>query len=153
MAGEFLETTADKFIFKVKKGILYSQEDCWVELQTGMAIVGVTDFAQRVAGDVVFVETLEVGVALTQGKPMGQFETIKMNVELVSPVSGVIEEVNTVLSDKPELINEDPYSEGWIYKVKAEKMEEESKYLLTDKAYFELMKRKIAGELDRIGGK
>jgi glycine cleavage system H protein len=84
---------------------------------------------------------------------MGQMETIKMNMELIAPVSGVIEEVNEILSDNPELINEDPFGQGWIYKVKVEKIEEEIKNLLTDEVYFELMKRKIAGELDRIGGK
>jgi glycine cleavage system H protein len=153
MAGEFLETTADKFVFKVKRGFFYNREDCWVEIKENVATIGITDFAQRVAGDVVFVEALEVGVTLTQGKPMGRLETIKLNVELISPVSGVIDEVNKVLSDKPEIVNEDPYGEGWIYKVKGEKIEEEIKNLLTDEVYFELMKRKIAGELDRIGGK
>jgi len=153
MAEEFLETIADKFIFKVKKGILYSREDCWVEVKNGRATVGVTDFLQRLGGDAVFVETREPGVVIKQAEPMGQMETIKMNMELIAPVSGVIGEVNELLSDKPELINEDPFGQGWIYKVKVEKIEKEIKNLLTDEVYFELMKRKIAGELDRIGGK
>ncbi|MCX5884456.1 MAG: glycine cleavage system protein GcvH [Proteobacteria bacterium] len=153
MAGEFLETTADKFVFKVKRGFFYNREDCWVEIKENVATIGITDFAQRVAGDVVFVETLEAGNSLRQGKPMGELETIKLNQELIAPVNGVIQEVNKVLSEKPEIINEDPYGEGWIYKVKVEEIGEEIKNLLTAEAYFELMKRKIAGELDRIGGK
>jgi len=153
MTEEFLETIADKFIFKVKKGILYSREDCWVEVKNGRVTVGVTDFLQRLGGDAVFVETREPGAVIKQAEPMGQMETIKMNMELIAPVSGVIEEVNEILSDNPELINEDPFGQGWIYKVKVEKIEEEIKNLLTDEVYFELMKRKIAGELDRIGGK
>ena len=153
MTEEFLETIADKFIFKVKKGILYSREDCWVEVKNGRVTVGVTDFLQRLGGDAVFVETRAPGAVIKQAEPMGQMETIKMNMELIAPVSGVIEEVNEILSDNPELINEDPFGQGWIYKVKGEKIEEEIKHLLTDEVYFELMKRKIAGELDRIGGK
>jgi len=153
MTEEFLETIADKFIFKVKKGILYSREDCWVEVKNGRVTVGVTDFLQRLGGDAVFVETRAPGAVIKQAEPMGQMETIKMNMELIAPVSGVIEEVNEILSDNPELINEDPFGQGWIYKVKVEKIEEEIKNLLTDEVYFELMKRKIAGELDRIGGK
>ena len=153
MTEEFLETIADKFIFKVKKGILYSREDCWVEVKNGRVTVGVTDFLQRLGGDAVFVETRAPGAVIKQAEPMGQMETIKMNMELIAPVSGVIEEVNEILSDNPELINEDPFGQGWIYKVKVERIEEEIKNLLTDEVYFELMKRKIAGELDRIGGK
>jgi glycine cleavage system H protein len=154
MAGEFLETTADKFIFKVKKGILYSQEDCWVEMKKdGKAVIGITDFLQRLAGDAVFAETREVGTPLKQGKPMGNLETIKLNLELIAPISGLIEKVNETLADKPELINEDPFGQGWIYQVKGEKIEEEVKTLLRDEEYFALMKEKIEKELDKIGGK
>ena len=153
MAGEFLETTADKFVFKVKRGFFYNREDCWVEIKENVTTIGITDFAQRVAGDVVFVDTLEGGSMLKQGEPMGNLETIKLNLELVSPVSGTIEEVNEVLSDKPELINEDSFGQGWIYQVKGEKIEEEVKTLLRDEEYFALMKEKIEKELDKIGGK
>ena len=153
MADEFLETMADKFIFKVKKGFLYSPEDCWVAIKDDRAEIGITDFLQKLSGDAVFVETLETGHSIRQGTPMGQVETIKLNQELIAPVSGVIEEVNKDLSEKPELINEDPFGKGWIYKVKVEKVAEATKNLLNDEAYFELMKAKIKGELDRIGGK
>jgi glycine cleavage system H protein len=84
---------------------------------------------------------------------MGNLETIKLNLELIAPLSGVIEKVNETLADKPELINEDPFGQGWIYQVKGEKIEEEVKTLLRDEEYFALMKEKIEKELDKIGGK
>jgi glycine cleavage system H protein len=153
MAEEFFETTADKFIFRVKKGLFYSGEGCWIALDEDKVTIGVTDFWQKVSGDVVFVDTLTLGCTLIKGEPMGQIETIKVSIELASPVSGVIEEVNDLLNEKPELINEDPFGQGWIYQVKGEKIEEEVKTLLRDEEYFALMKGEIERELDKIGGK
>ena len=152
MAEEFLETRADKFLFRVKKGLFYSSQGCWIALDGDKATIGVTDFQQKVSGDMVFIEMIESGSRITQGEPMGQIETIKVSIELASPVSGIVEEVNDLLSEKPELINEDPFGQGWIYRVRGENLVEETRGLMTDADYFELMKGMIKGELDRIKG-
>ena len=98
--------------------LLYHPEHTWVRLAAGEATVGITDFAQKELGDVVFVELPKPGKKLTAGKPFGSVESSKSVSELVSPVAGEVVEVNTALEDAPEVINGDPYGEGWLIKVK-----------------------------------
>ena len=96
----------------------YTKEHEWVQAAGGAATVGITDFAQRELGDIVYVELPEVGRTVAHGDVLGTIESVKAVSELYAPVSGTITEVNALLSDKPETINSDPHGTGWICKVK-----------------------------------
>jgi glycine cleavage system H protein len=145
--SEFLETRYDKFIFTVKVGYFYSKDDFWVHVENPQAVVGVSDFLQKVKGDVVFLETIEAGTQVKQGQEIGKIETIKATFGILSPVTGKITEVNPELESLPNLINEAPYGAGWIYRMELENFETDKKILLDANAYFELMKEKIAEEV------
>lgn len=147
MSDKFYQETADKFIFSVKKGLLYNENDVWVKIKDSEAQFGITDFLQRRGGDVISVELPKKGNTVRRGEEISSFETIKAVVSIASPFDGVITEVNSTLNDKPELINEDPYGEGWIALISFSHLEEGKRYLMTAEKYFELMKSKIKDEL------
>jgi glycine cleavage system H protein len=149
MGGEFFEFAADKFIFKVKRGLLYSRDEVWVAIEGDQVRVGVTDFAQRSGGDIVFADIVPSGTALTCGGLLGSYETVKMVRDILSPVDGVIREVNSAIESRPEVINSDPYGEGWIAIIEpSTKLDG----LITAEEYFEAMKGKVAEELRKIKG-
>lgn len=147
--SEFLETTYDKFVFRVKVGYLYSKDDFWAKVDGNVAVVGVSDFLQKARGDVAFLETAEVGTDVKQGQELGKIETIKATFGILSPVTGKLVEVNPELEASSFLINEDPYGAGWIYKIELSDFDSDSKELLQDEAYMELMKKKIAEEMKK----
>jgi glycine cleavage system H protein len=93
-----------------------SHEYIHVEGETGT--IGITDYAQKELGDVVFVELPQVGTQLEMGDELGSIESVKAVSELFSPVTGEVVEINEALADKPELVNTDPYGDGWMIKVK-----------------------------------
>ncbi|HVP30533.1 MAG TPA: glycine cleavage system protein GcvH [Myxococcota bacterium] len=92
----------------------YSREDEWASFEDDQITVGVTDYAQKQLGDVVFVELPAVGTAVEKGEPFGVIESVKAVSDLYAPVSGQVVEVNTDLVDHPELVNEDCYGDGWM---------------------------------------
>lgn len=96
----------------------YSKEHEWVKIEGDTAIVGVTDFAQKQLTDIVFVELPEKEKKVEAGKPMAVIESVKSVSDVFSPVTGEIIEVNESLTDNPDIINKDPYGEGWIAKIK-----------------------------------
>ncbi|MDT8420635.1 MAG: glycine cleavage system protein GcvH [Desulfuromonadales bacterium] len=96
----------------------YTEEHEWVSLDGDVATIGVTDFAQDQLGDVVFVELPEVGEQLQSGKPFGVVESVKAVSDVYAPVSGEVIEINDALPDDPELINNSPYEEGWMLKIR-----------------------------------
>ena len=89
-----------------------------------MVVVGVTDHAQEQLGDIVLVEVPKAGEEVTQGEPFGVIESTKSVADLYSPVTGIVAEGNADLIEAPELVNEDPYGEGWIMKVTPESLDE-----------------------------
>lgn len=93
-----------------------SHEYVHVEGETGT--IGITDYAQKELGDVVFVELPQVGTQLEQGDEMGSIESVKAVSELFAPVSGEVVEINEALADKPELVNTDPHGDGWMIRIK-----------------------------------
>lgn len=100
------------------KGLRYSREHEWVSVEDGdSGLIGISDFAQNELGDVVYVEVPEVGEKISKDDPFGAVESVKAVSDLYAPVSGTVTEVNAALPDTPELINDDPYGEGWIIKV------------------------------------
>lgn len=149
MSDEFYQEVVDKFIFNVKKGLLYTENDVWIKIKDGKAQIGVTDFLQRRGGDAVFVELPEKGRNVRRLEEIANFETIKAVLSVTSPFNGVIAEVNTLLNDKPELINEDPYGEGWLVLISPSNLEEDKGRLMTAEKYFELMELKINDELKK----
>jgi glycine cleavage system H protein len=150
--GEFLETTYEKFIFKVKVGYLYSQEEFWANFQDGAATVGLTDFMQKAKGDVAFLETVEPGIVVKRGDEIGKIETIKATFAIISPVTGKIKEVNPEMDASPYLINHDPYGAGWIYRIELSNPEADKGQLLQASEYFQSMKDKIAQEAKKLYG-
>lgn len=143
---EYLEAQVDKFVFKVKRGCYYTKEGIWVQVENGVGRVGVSDFLQQKSGDVAFVNLPELSTTLKQGKEMGSIETIKADVTINSPISGVIRETNRELEVKPELINEDPYGEGWLVLVEMSGFESDRKNLLTAEEYLMVMKSQAEEE-------
>lgn len=100
------------------KGLKYSTEHEWVLVENDNgAVIGISDFAQSELGDVVYVEAPELGEKVSKDDPFGAVESVKAVSDLYAPVSGEVTEVNDALPDTPELINDDPYGEGWIIKV------------------------------------
>lgn len=92
----------------------YSREHEWVRVEGNRATVGITDFAQHQLGDVVFVEVPTVGAAVTAGQGFSVVESVKAVSDIYSPLSGTVVAVNDALNDTPEIINGDPYGDGWI---------------------------------------
>ena len=96
----------------------YTKSHEWVRVEGDVATVGITDHAQDELGDVVFVELPETGATFDAGEAFGVVESVKAVSDLYAPVGGEVVEVNSALNDAPEKINEDPYGEGWIVKLR-----------------------------------
>ena len=92
----------------------YTKEHEWLRVEEGLARVGITDFAQDALGDVVYVDLPQVGTRVEAGQPMGEVESTKSVSDVFSPVSGTITELNPLIEDHPELVNEQPYGDGWL---------------------------------------
>ena len=103
---------------EIPKDLLYTEEHEWILLDDDVVTVGITDFAQGELGDIVFIELPNVDDEAKQMEPFGTIEAVKAVSDLFSPASGTIVEVNSALQDQPELINQDPYGEGWMIKIK-----------------------------------
>lgn len=95
----------------------YSAEHEWVKAANGTARVGITDFAQDALGDIVYVQVPEVGTAIRAGDTCGELESTKSVSDLYAPVTGTVSAVNEALADQPDLVNTDPYGEGWLIDV------------------------------------
>lgn len=121
---------------KVIEGLLYSESHEWVKVEDGIAIIGITDFAQHAMGDLSYVDMPEVDDELERGEEFGAVESVKAASDLFCPVSGTVVEVNEALEDAPELLNEDAFA-NWIIKVQ---MSDESELEdLMDAAAYEAM--------------
>lgn len=120
----------------IPKDLMYAQSHEWVSFEEETATIGITEYAQEQLGDLTFVEMPEVGDTFSQGDEVGSVESVKAASELYIPVSGEIIEVNETLEDTPELINEDPYNKGWIFKVK---ISEDPQGLMDHEAYAKLI--------------
>jgi len=95
----------------------YSREHEWVRVNEGTARIGITDFAQDSLGDVVFVQLPDVGLDVMSGASVSEIESTKSVSEVYVPVSGVVTAVNDALNEQPELVNQDPYGEGWMFDI------------------------------------
>lgn len=116
------------------ENLKYTKDHEWVLVDGDIATVGITEFAQRELGDIVYVEIETVGQALNAEDVFGSVEAVKTVSDLYLPVSGTITEVNDALSGAPELVNQDPYGEGWMIKMKISNLSD-VEGLLDAKAY------------------
>ena len=146
---DYLETTVDKFIFKVATDRLYSAEGIWALADGNRVRVGMTDFLQQLNGDVAFAEVQPEGTAVATGDEVAAIETIKANVSVTSPVGGTVAEVNPAMELSPEVINQDPYGQGWLVVIEASDWPTDRDALLGPQAYFKLMKGQAEEEAKR----
>ena len=102
----------------VPADLKYTKEHEWIRIEGDIAVVGVTEFAQGELGDVVFVEVETVGESLDKDETFGTIEAVKTVSDLYMPVSGEVIEFNAALEERPELVNSDPYGEGWMVRIK-----------------------------------
>ncbi len=126
---------------EIKDDLRYTKEHEWVKVEGDVATVGITDYAQKELGDVVFVELPEVGTKVEQMKPFGVIEAVKAVSDLFSPLTGEVTEVNSQLESQSNLINSDPYGQGWIIKIKLEESKE-LEALLSSADYRKLVESK-----------
>ncbi|MFD2918124.1 glycine cleavage system protein GcvH [Terrimonas rubra] len=95
----------------------YTKDHEWIKLDGNVATIGITEFAQKELGDIVFVEVETIGQTLNEGDVFGTVEAVKTVSDLFLPVAGTIDELNPALANEPELVNSDPYGEGWMIKM------------------------------------
>ena len=145
MSAEFLEATVDKFILRVKRGLKYSREHVWVNVDEQGFSLGITDYAQRKDGDIVFLELLPIEGVVEAGSPIALYETIKAALEVPAPFDCEVVEFNQTLRERPELMNEDPYGDGWVARV-APTNRGDQEALLSPEEYFELMKEEAGAQ-------
>lgn len=109
----------------------YSEDHEWAQIKDDVATIGISDFAQKQLGDVVYVELPEIGTQLEFHQSIGVVESVKAVSDIYSPLSGEVIAVNMELNESPELINQDPYRKGWIIKLKMRGAEELEKLMST----------------------
>jgi glycine cleavage system H protein len=103
---------------KIPENVKYTKDHEWIRVEGDFGWIGITDFAQGELGDVVFVELPKVGAKVFKGKSFGTIEAVKAVSDLYAPAAGEVVELNKVVQDSPEVVNKDPYGEGWMVKVK-----------------------------------
>ena len=129
------------------EGLYYSKDHLWVKVEDDKVRVGITDLAQKAAGDIVFVRLLPKGRKVRRGAPLGTLESGKWVGPIKSPVTGTILEVNEKVKTDPKILNRDPYGEGWLMVIKPDNFEEDKKELISD---MEELKRFIEQEAPKL---
>jgi glycine cleavage system H protein len=119
----------------VSSELKFTNEHEWMKIKEGVAIIGISDFAQEQLGDIVSIELPKAGGVFRQGQTMAIVDSVKASSDIYAPISGEIIEVNEGLIEKPEMINQSPYDSGWIAKIKPSNMEEEFESLMTKEKY------------------
>ena len=126
--------------------VYYHKEHFWAKVEGNKVTMGTSDFAQKLAGQIVYVELPATGRTVEQGKPCGSMESGKWVGRIYAPVSGKVEGSNQELEDAPELINESPYDKGWVCKIAPTNLQEELKNLMKG----ESLKGFIKSEIERV---
>jgi len=122
----------------IPANLKYTRDHEWALIEGEYALIGITDYAQSQLGDIVYVELPAVGMQIQQGGALGTIEAVKTVADVYAPVSGEVVEVNTTLKDTAELMNKDPYGEGWFARIKLSSPAEVAD-LLTPAAYQQLV--------------
>jgi len=149
MAGEILEMTVDKFLFRFPSDLLYSPAGVWVRFEGARARIGLSDFTQQRNGDVAFAEPKGAGTRVGTGEEVALVETIKVNLSVPSPVAGRVVEVNADLPNSPELVNQDPYGRGWLAVLEIEDAEAVRRGLMSAAEYMALARVEAEAETRR----
>jgi glycine cleavage system H protein len=147
---EFLETKVDKFTFKVATDRYYNTQGVWALVEGNVVRIGLSDFVQQRSGDVAFVDVKPVGTALTVEDEAVSIETIKVTIAFNSPITGKIVGVNPAMETTPEVINQDPYGDGWMAEIEASGWETDRAKLLDAPAYFVQMKQEAEEEAKKL---
>ena len=147
---DYLETTIDKFTFKVAVDRWYSPEGVWAKEEGGLIRLGLSDYLQQRSGDIAFVDVKPDGMVLAVEDEVASIETIKVNTTLLSPVAGKVERVNPEMETAPEKINQDPFGEGWLCEIEASNWDNDSAGLLDAPAYFTQMKQEAEEEAKKL---
>ncbi|GAB4113784.1 MAG: glycine cleavage system protein GcvH [Candidatus Caldatribacteriota bacterium] len=124
---------------KIIENLYYTKSDEWVKVEGDVGVVGITDYAQDQLGDIVYLEKIEKGKKIKQGEILTTIESVKAVSDVYAPISGEIIEVNEKLVENSSIINQDPYGEGWLAKIKIDKQNELSN-LMKAKEYAEYRK-------------
>lgn len=122
----------------VPENLKYTKDHEWARIEKGIVTVGITDYAQGELGDIVYIELPEVGREVSAGESFGTIEAVKAVSDLFAPLSGEVVEINSKLDESPEIVNDDPYGEGWMIKIKISNPAEIDS-LLSKTAYEELV--------------
>jgi glycine cleavage system H protein len=146
---DYLETTIDKFTFKVALDRWYNPEGLWVKEEGRHIRIGLSDYVQQHSGDIAFVEVKSVGTDLKVNDEFASIETIKVDITLFSPLTGELAAVNSKIEHSPEIINQDPYGEGWLVEIELSNLEMEQTKLLKAEDYFIKMKQEAEEEVRR----
>ena len=143
LPGDYLVLPYQQFHFRVpKEGYLFSENDVWVRVAGTRARVGLSDYLQQKLTDIYYFDPPAVGAVVEQFGELGSVESSKAMFEIVAPLSGTVRSEKQVLVEKPELINEDPYGEGWLVEVElTATWPEERQFLLDGAAYLETLER------------
>jgi len=147
---EFLETTVDKFIFRVATDRKYNDEGVWAQPAGERVRIGLSDFLQQRSGDVAFAEVRPEGTQVSFGEEVAVIETIKVTIGISSPLSGTVVEINPAMEDAPEVIDQDPYGAGWLALIEPSDWETDSKRLMDARSYFDLMKVEAEEEAKKL---
>jgi len=141
---DYLTFTLDKFTFRVAQDRLYNRDGVWAKVEDGhpatQVRLGLSDFVQQRSGDIAFADVAEAGTKVAFDEAIADIETIKIDVELASPVAGKVIEVNPKMELGPEVINEDPYGDGWLALIEASDWPADRGRLLDPAAYLEQVK-------------
>jgi glycine cleavage system H protein len=123
----------------VPEDLKYSKDHEWVRIEGDLVVVGITDYAQHSLHEITFVELPETGSSVEAETECGLVESMKASSDIFSPLSGDIVEINSNLEDAPELVNEEPYGKGWMFKIKPSNLEAEMSTLMDATAYSEFI--------------
>ena len=120
---------------EIRDELRYSKDHEWIKVEGDLAIVGITDYAQNSLHEITFVEISEVGTVLETNGECGLVESMKASSDIITPVAGEIVEVNGELEDAPEIVNEEPYGKGWMFKIKPSNLDVELAELMDAAGY------------------
>ena len=149
----YREFSVDKFIFRVPiSGYFFNENDCWARVEGTRARVGVSDYVQQSASDMISFEPPEIGTGVSIFDEVGSLETTKTALDIISPVSGKVVAVNGEVVEAPELINEDPYERGWAVEIELSDFEGDRELLMDSAAYFDYLKHKAEKEHKELYG-
>lgn len=125
--------------YEIPDGLLYTKEHEWAQINGEEVVVGITEYAAKTLNDIVYVSLISEGQTVKQTSSFGTVESIKAVSELYSPFSGLVVKVNPELSTHPELVNQSPYENGWLLRLKPSNLNDEKKNLLSSRQYAELV--------------